>query len=291
MGEYLKEKELKEEIEKSRVKGSPTEQLKMFFILLIDKIIEKNNFKNYDEETKDIMKVKAYEALSLYWKNYSNKKTVFYIEKDREFLKRYLKENPKKFRIVKNKDKTLTKLGVTENEKEIEEKLKRENIKYKKEIIYPKAFSYFTQIITNAFLQIIKKRNFNYIIKSDNNNEVNIIKLKSKEDKEYFKEGIPASKEISYSNYSNNDKKTIEKVVKTYIQIKDECQKTKREGCITVETICDLHPAIQAALIEAQNFDEFIAILDFLYDKEEITAKDILSNPSIFYIIKKISEI
>jgi len=296
--EYLKESELKEEISKSKITGVPTEKLKMSFVILIDNLLESGNFRNYDEETKDIMRVKAYEFLTLYWKNYAEKKYIFYIEEDREFLKKYLRVNPKKFRVITESGKKITKLGVVEEAEEVERKLKKKNISYKKEVIFPKAFAYLSQIAKNAFLQTIKKSKFKHIVKTDNNNELNIIDVnRDNSKKEYFKHGESPSSELIKANASNYDNveisksdEVVERIMKTYKRIKKNCEKSFKDGCIKVETICDLHPAIKAALMESENFEEFIAVVNFFYEEKELTLKDVISNPTIYFILKKMSE-
>lgn len=295
--EYLKESELKKEIEKSKICGSLTENLKMSFVILIDNMLESGNFRNYDEETKDIMRVKAYEFLTLYWKNYSEKKYIFYIDEDREFLKKLLKINPKKFRVITDKNgKKITKLGIVNETETVEKKLKEKNINYTKEITRPKAFAYLSQITKNAFLQIIKKSKFKHIIKSDSNNELNIININNKSDKKYFKKGEVSNEIIktNISNYDNieiaNTDEIITEIINAYKNIKNDCKKKFKDGCIKIEVICDLHPAIKTALTKSKNFEEFMAIINFFYEEKILTSKNITSNPTTYYILKKISE-
>jgi hypothetical protein len=296
---YINEEDLKKEILESKKIGKETEKLKVMFVLIIDHMLEKGNFRNYDEETKDIMRVKAYEFLANYWNNYVEKKVIVYLKKDRKEVKKILKNiNPKKIRTVKDKNgETLVKIGLSETEyKNVENILKTENIEYEKETTVPSAFAYLTQIVKNAFIQVIKKSNFNYIVKTDNNNGVNIVKQNEKDEmKEYFKTGESASKEIIDLYYEKNgylekgNKKVIE-VYEKYLKNKKECNFEKQENCIKIETICDIHPAIRTIILESETFEEFMSLLNHFYDEKEIKLKDIMSNPTVFYLLKKLSE-
>jgi hypothetical protein len=115
--------------------------------------------------------------------------------------------------------------------------------------------------------------------------------------KEYFRHGESPSSELIKANVSNYDNMEISKsdevvarIMKTYERIKEGCKKSFEDGCIKVETICDLHPAVKAALMESENFEEFMAVINFFYEEKELTLKDVVSNPTIYYILKKMSE-
>jgi len=296
--EYVKEEELLKEVFSSKERNAPTEELKIIFYKIIEHFLQSNKFRGYDEETKDIMRIKAYEFLTLYYKNFTPYRDIFHIEADKEKIKNILDFlNPKKIRKAEER-KVKVSTGDEKESSKIEKILEKKRIPYKKERTKNKAFAYLSQITKSAFLQVIKKSNFKYVVNSSKQDNLNVVQINDKNMRTEGRNDISELYEITGKNETANDETEeiseyyyakIKKIIEKADALKNKIKEKKQKKCIFVKEVFDINPVIKTIMEESDNFDDFIFLLNFFYEEGEIKVRSITSNPTIFYILKKFS--
>ena len=294
---YIEEVQIRKEIKKSFIAGTPTEELKNIFFLIIDNLLTSPNFNGYDEEIKDTMRISAFEFLSSYWKGFSEKRIVLKIYKDRETVKKQLPFiNPK--RIVDKKEFTQIGIPLKNVRGELNEVLKiceKKNWKYESKEISSDAFSYLTQIAKSAFLQTIKKfkqKYRMYTVQKDTNNGLSIVSNEESDKKIYMQnENSEYYRNLNPLNYDSeiDDYEFLKKSFFEKIRQKNGSNKGNKyeSNGISVEIIEDSHPVLQIILEVCKTVDELFFLVSLAYDEKLIGKADIINNTVVLYLLNK----
>ena len=262
-----------------------SEESKNMIFLLIEKLLSKSNFNGYDEDVKKDMMVLAYEYITRYWKNFVPDKILYSINKEEKSkIKNFLK-------YLKIEKETNNKIYFTENKninKNIEIFLKKNNIEYQVSIKKNSIFAYFTQIIKNAFLQVINNVNKKFLYKIgktrySNNASIYSLNREDKNEINYLRRNLKYNKDFSVSfedNWNFDIERDIEKVYKLINKYKKEKNKEN--------LIIDRNYVVKALLDVAYDL-ESLSLLSYKVCQDSSLFKKVYKDKTMIYLLSKIN--
>ena len=201
---YIDNKELERVITNDLKNGNKlSEKSNLLIFDLINNILLRNNFRNYDEDTKGEMQLTAFDYIQRYIKNFKPYKYVLHFKKgDIDIIKNSINSN-----LINVENDTIT--VYNENEyKDIKKIVSQYNLDVKETKTKNRLYSYLTQIIFNAFKYVINKNRQHFMYKTGSSQHSGMSIVTREKD---YKDSDIYEHEMELSSDSSNNNITIKK--------------------------------------------------------------------------------